>query len=39
MIDFFLSYLDTITVQAPHPPSAHPSLVPVSFTDHMLSLF
>jgi len=27
--DFFArSYLDTITVHAPHPPSAHPSLVP-----------
>ncbi len=27
-----LSNLDTITVQAPQPPSAHPNLVPVRLT-------
>jgi len=29
---FCLSHLDTITVQAPHPPSPHPNFVPVNLT-------
>lgn len=29
---FKRSYFDTITVQAPHPPSAHPNLVPHNLT-------
>lgn len=32
--DFFTrSYFDIITVQAPHPPSAHPNLVPHKLTE------
>ena len=32
MVEVSLLSLDTITVQAPHPPSAHPSFVPVRRT-------
>ena len=33
------SYLETITVQAPHPPSAQPNFVPLSPTVDLYALY
>ena len=36
MFFILVSYLETITVQAPHPPSAQPNFVPLSPTVDLL---